>query len=189
MKYFDTITNPALVTLLLGGGVVCMPTDTVYGLVACADNARAIAKLYELKTRQRKPGTLIAANVTQLQQLGFAETELAIAEQYWPAPLSIILDATNVPEYLRADLSALAVRIPDHSELRQLLGWTGALMTTSANPHNLATATDIASAQAYFGNRLDAYVDGGAIIDHQPSTIARIEQSKLIVIRPGAATI
>lgn len=173
----------------MAGGVAVIPTDTVYGLVARAADEHAIASLYALKSRARQPGTIVAANIEQLHALGFSYATLHHADSYWPAALSIVLDAGGVADYLKSSLPDLAVRIPNHHDLLELLRRTGPLMTTSANAPRQPTATTIEEAIAYFGDSVDCYVDAGVIADHQPSTIIRLDDGQLTVLRHGAVDI
>ena len=84
---------------------------------------------------------------------------------------------------------SLAVRIPADSRIRELLSKTGPLLTTSANQPGEPTATNIAEAQAYFGDGVDFYADGGTIADHVPSTVIRIIDDAIEVLREGAVKI
>jgi len=189
MKVFDSLSDVRAVDQLRLGAIGVIPTDTVYGLVARAQDAAAVQALYAAKPRERQPGTIVAANIHQLHELGFAYHDLHVADRYWPDALSVVLEAAQVPPYLKADLPDLAVRIPNHHDLLTLLQQTGPLMTTSANLPSHPTATTIAEAFGYFGDTIDFYVDGGAIKNHQPSTIVRIDNGSLIVLRQGAVTI
>lgn len=188
-QHFTTLLDPVVLELLSYGGVGVIPTDTVYGLVARATDAAAIARLYSLKQRKQQPGTLIAASITDLEKLGFQRENLQAAEQYWPARLSVVFDASNIPAYLKHTRTDLAVRIPDDEQLRELLQTTGPLMTTSANQPGAPTADTIADAVAYFGDDVDFYVDAG-VLHNPPSTIVGFDQMGYIVVhRQGAVTL
>ncbi len=189
-QLFTTINDPKLAALLRHGGTGVLPTDTVYGLVAQAQNATAIAKMYSLKQRKLQPGTLIAASVDDLVQLGFLKAQVMKAAPYWPASLSVVLDAAAVPEYLKRDRTSLAVRIPNDASLLKLLQKTGPLMTTSANAPKQPTATTIKAAQDYFGDDVDFYVDAGDLGIRPPSTIVGFrDDGSIEVFREGAVTI
>lgn len=173
--------------MINAGAIGVIPTDTVYGLVGRASKKRAIEKLYQVKEREHKAGTTIGASIYQFQQLGFPYPPLAIANHYWPASLSVVINATNVADYLKADRKALPLRIPDSSKLLQLLEKTGPLMTTSANLPGKPTATNIKSAMAYFGDSVDFYVDAGELGNRTPSTIIGFgKDNQIIVYRQGA---
>lgn len=188
-QHFTTISDPHLTALIRGGAVGILPTDTVYGLVACATNKDAITRLYTVKQRESQPGTIIAASIDDLAVLGFSRTELQQAAKYWPARLSVVLDATQVPDFLKHIRTSLAVRIPDDESLRQLLGATGPLMTTSANAPKAPTSRTIGDAVTYFGDAIDFYVDAGNLGERAPSTIIGFDHGAPIVYRNGAVTI
>lgn len=188
-RRFTRLTTKTIKHMIAGGSVGVLPTDTVYGLVARADNQAAVERLYALKRRASQPGTLIAANTDQLAQLGFDPSDLAIAQNYWPNPVSVVLDARNVANYLKHDLTSLAVRIPARDDLRELLEATGPLMTTSANPVKKPTAETIQQAQRYFGDLVDFYIDNGDISGDTASTIVGFAPNgSLIVYRQGIHT-
>ncbi len=187
---FDSLNDSKLVKLINNGAVGVIPTDTVYGLVCRADNPDAVKRLYGLKKRDKKPGTLIAANIEQLTILGIKKRYLKAVEQFWPGPISIIVPSSDPPtSYLRQGLSSLPVRIPKIEKLHGLLAKTGALLTTSANHPGKETAPTIEKAGLYFGGKVDFYVDGGNLKDRKPSTIIRVIDDEIEVLREGAVEI
>jgi len=171
MDNFDT---SELVDVLVSGGVVVTPTDTVYGLVCSTLNTSAVMKMYEIKQRDGKPGTIVAGSVQQLIEMGFDKEEIELASQFWPGPVSVILDAPDSLEYLHMGRKSLAVRIPDLEWLNELLMSTGPLATTSANFPGEPTVTTIEEAKKLFGDKVDLYVDGDEITSAKPSKIVRI---------------
>jgi L-threonylcarbamoyladenylate synthase len=176
--------------LLRAGAVGVIPTDTVYGLVARAADPSAVDRLYKLKSRERKPGTLIAASIEQLEELGLKHRYLKAVEQYWPGPLSVIIPCSEPSlAYLHQGVMSLAVRIPAQPELVELLQKTGPLITSSANHPGEPTANTAEAVRAYFGDAVDFYVDGGDLSDREPSTIIRIVDDAIEVIRNGAVKI
>ncbi len=156
------------------GSVVVLPTDTVYGLACSVFNPQAVNAMYNLKNRDGKPGTVIAADTKQLLALGFLVDEITRAETYWPAPVSVILSAPDSLEYLHMGLRSLAVRIPADEQLRMLLKETGPLATTSANFAGEPTVTSVQQAKELFGEKIALYVDGGDLSGRTPSQIIRI---------------
>ena len=176
--------------LTAAGAVGVLPTDTVYGLVARAADQAAVGRLYELKLREGKPGTIIAASIDQLVELGIKYRYLKAVEQFWPGAVSVIIPCADPNlAYLHLGKQSLAVRIPGDDKLRKLLLRTGPLLTSSANHPGEPTAATIAKAEAYFAKLVDFYVDGGDLSEHQPSTIIRVVDDAIEVIRPGAVTI
>lgn len=186
-KVFTSLKSPKLIKMLNAGAIGVIPTDTVYGLVGKASKHKAIERLYTVKDRKHKAGTTIGASIGQFQALGFPYEPLAHANRYWPASLSVVIDATNVKEYLKADRNSLPVRIPDSPLLLDLLTKTGPLMTTSANHPGEPTAVNVRQAMAYFGDSVDFYVDAGDLGERPPSTIIGFSATgQTVVYRQGA---
>lgn len=171
------------------GIIGVIPTDTVYGVVARAGDERAVARLYALKDRDSKPGTIIATDIEQLQGLGLKHRYLKAVEQFWPGAVSVIIPCGPELQYLHQGKYSLAVRVPDKPELLGLLRQTGPLLTSSANQPGQPTATTVAKAKGYFGDEVDFYIDGGDLSDHKPSTIIRIVDDAIEIIREGAVKI
>jgi L-threonylcarbamoyladenylate synthase len=174
----------------VAGAVGVIPTDTIYGLVARAADAAAVERLYGLKKRESKPGTIIAANIDQLVELGIKRRYLTAVEQFWPGAVSVIIPCTDEDlAYLHRGKMSLAVRLPDDKELAALLEKTGALLTSSANITGEPPAMTIEAAHGYFTGNVDFYVDGGDLSDREPSTIVRIVDDAVEILRQGAVKI
>ena len=189
MRIFTSISDPELVTMVKNGAVGVLLTDTVYGLVCRAADKTAVTRLYELKKREGKPGTIIAAKIQQLIDLGLRGRYLKPVESYWPNPLSVVIPCDDQTAYLHQGQHSLAVRIPAVTSLRNFLVQTGPLMTSSANAPGEPTAANLAEAQAYFGQRVDFYVDAGQAPEPVPSTVIRIVDDAVEVLRQGAVKI
>lgn len=187
MQIFQNNNDPELIALLKSGAVGVLPTDTVYGLVCCATNEQAVARLYALKSRDHKPGTIIAADINQLVALGIKARYLKAVEKFWPGPVSI--ETPHSIQYLNMSTGRQALRIPADNVLHELLEQTGPLQTTSANDPGEPTANTVADAQDYFGDKVDFYVDGGDLSGRPPSTIIRIVDDAIEIIREGAVKI
>ena len=156
------------------GKVAVLPTDTVYGLVCSALQPEVVKRMYEIKRRAGKPGTIIAANAEQLISMGFDKEEVARAEKFWPDAVSVILEAGPELAYLHMGLESLAVRIPKPEWLREILEQTGPLATTSCNLPGEPTVTTIDQAKALFSSQVDLYVDGGDLSGNAPSKIIQL---------------
>lgn len=167
-----------------------IPTDTIYGIAARASDQPAVEGLYRLKKREAKPGTVIAASIGQLEELGLKHRYLKAVEQFWPGAISVIIPCSN-PElaYLHRGKLSLAVRIPADQNLQKLLRQTGPLLTSSANHPGQKPAVTVKQAHDYFGKEVGFYVDGGDLSNRQPSTIIRIIDDAIEVIREGAVKI
>lgn len=189
MQIFTDLHDPKLAALLADGAVGVMPTDTVYGLVCRAADQQAVERLYALKSREHKPGTIISGKLQQLIDLGIRARYLKAVENFWPNPLSVVVPCGENLAYLHQDQHSLAVRIPADEKIRGFLSQVGVLLTSSANDPGQPTATNVDEARAYFGDKVDFYVDGGTIVAGQPSTVIRVVDDAIEVLRQGAVKI
>lgn len=187
---FDTLDDPQLIKMLKDGAVGVLPTDTVYGLVCLAKDKEAVSRLYKLKNRDKKPGTIVADNVDQLVDLGIKRAYLKAVEQFWPGAVSVVVPFSDTEgSYLRLGKPDIAVRLPKNKDLQMLLSKTGALLTTSANATGEEPAKSVQEAEVYFGADVDFYVDGGKLKDQKPSTIIKMIDDAIEVVREGAVNI
>ncbi len=183
---FNELSAPVLVDIIRNDGVGILLTDTVYGIVGRAASTTAATRIMEVKGRENKPGTLIAANVQQLIGLGLPPDYLKLCQAFWPGPVSIVIPAGPELEYIHLGKDSIVTRITDKPEFVGLLEAVGPLLTTSANLPGEPVVTTIAEAQTLFGAGVDFYVDGGHVADPVASTIIKID---ITVLRQGAATI
>lgn len=188
-RIFTHVTNSQVAELLKNGAVGVLPSDTQYGLMARAADQAAVEKLYAIKKRNHKPGTVIAANSDQLVELGLKRRYLKPVEHYWPNPISIVIPTGFNLKHLHRGKLSLAVRIPADANLQKLLADTGPLVTTSANMPGGQPASTIAEAQTIFGEKVDFYVDGGDLSGRKPSTVIRIVDDVVEVLREGAVLV
>jgi L-threonylcarbamoyladenylate synthase len=131
----------------------------------CAADEQAVARLYALKSRSQKPGTIIAASVGQLVELGIKRRYMKPIEHYWPNSISIVIPCEGLG-YLHAGKFSLALRIPKSEEIRNFLDLTGPLLTSSANHAGQPISVTISQAKEYFTDEVDFYVDGGDLSGH-----------------------
>jgi L-threonylcarbamoyladenylate synthase len=189
-ELLKSIKDPKLIKLLNEGAVGVIPTDTVYGLVCRAADQASVARLYGLKNRIKKLGTLIAADIPQLVELGMKQRYLKAIEQIWPGAVSVVIPFSDpAGSYLRQGKMDIAVRLPADKAVVQLLSKTGPLLTTSANLPDQPPAATIQSAREYFKDTVDFYVDGGDLSNRQPSTIIRVVDDAIEILRQGAVKI
>jgi len=182
------LTPVTVIAALNSGKIGVMPTDTVYGVVARAEDEEAVSRLYALKRREQKPGTLIAASTAQLLHLGVPREQLEKVEKWWPGSLSAVL-VMHGREYLHQGVGDIAMRVVADPDLQKLLEKTGPLLTSSANQPGEPGATNLDEAWHYFGDAVDFYVDGGTITSRVPSTIVKPSSDGVIVLRQGAVKI
>jgi L-threonylcarbamoyladenylate synthase len=185
----NIVTIEQALAIVGAGGIGVMPTDTLYGVVASASDRIAVRRLYALKQRDRKPGTLIAASIEQLVALGIEEKALRQNAHWWPNSISVVLPASDDLEYLHVGLDSLPIRIPKPLSVRSYLTSSGPLLTSSANQPGQPSATTIDEAYAYFGDRVDFYVDGGVMPANAASTIIRPNGGSVEILRQGAVKI
>ncbi|MDQ3159123.1 MAG: L-threonylcarbamoyladenylate synthase [bacterium] len=183
-KVFQSL-DQEVADLLKQGKVGVCPSDTIYGLFCDAKNKKAVKQLYDLKKREKKPGTIIAANVDQLVELGLKKRYLSVVKDLWPNPLSVVIPTVDL-EYLHEGVGGLAMRIPKDNALREFLEKTGAVMTSSANFNGGKPADTVQEAFDYFGDSVDFYVDGGDLSKNKPSTIIRTVDDEIEILREGA---
>lgn len=172
------------------GGVGVIPTDTVYGLVARAEDPKAVARMYTLKNRDHKPSTIIAANTEQLIKLGVDPAHINKAKKWWPNPLSVETPLGEDLSYLHQGTRRQGFRVVSDEKVRYVLEKTGPLVTSSANHPGKPGSVTAHEAIAYFDNLVDFYIDGGDLSGRAPSTIIKITDSGDIeVVREGAIMI
>jgi tRNA threonylcarbamoyl adenosine modification protein (Sua5/YciO/YrdC/YwlC family) len=176
-----------LVEALDAGGVVGVPTDTVYGIACRPDDAAALARVYTVKRRPPEMAVgLLAASAEQLGPLvTMPATARRLAAVFWPGGLSLVLPATlgsglAVPR----PRGTLMVRVPGHPLLRELLRRTGPLAVTSANRHGEPACTTAAEVAGCLAGELDALLDGGPG-DGRGSTIIDCSEDPPRVLRTG----
>lgn len=175
---------------ILSGQVIGYPTDTVYGLGANALNAQAVARVFELKGRDRyRPILVIAGNMAQAQQL-VVLSELAerLAQRFWPGPLTLVLPARpGVPPHLLSADGKLGLRIPRHPICLELLNRCGVPITsTSGNISGQRNPVSAEDLLASFGDRLDLIIDSGPARSPAPSTVVTFIDDEIILLREGA---
>ena len=176
--------------LLMAGGVGVFPCDTVYGLIARASDPEAVAKLYALKKREHKPGTVVAASVEQLVALGVPEKNLRRVQSLWPNPISVEMPLGKNLSYMHQQTGREGFRVVADERLRKLLEQTGPLVTSSANQPGEPGSNNVAEAFAYFEDSVDFYVDGGDLSGRPPSTLIGIaDDGTITVYREGAVKV
>jgi L-threonylcarbamoyladenylate synthase len=178
--------------LLREGRLVALPTETVYGLAARADNAAAVAAIYRAKGRpQSNPLIIHVGTLEQAKALAFfGDRAERLAERFWPGPLTLVLpartDAALAPA-VTAGLPTVALRMPAHPVMRAVLSATGSpLAAPSANPSGRVSPTSAAHVLDSLGGRISAVLNGGASEQGLESTIVALrEDGRWQLLRPG----
>ncbi len=174
---------------LADGGVLIIPTESSYGLAVDPRNATGVQAVYRLKGREGgKPLPVVAADGQQILHLGVAPSSpgLATAHRLWPAPLTVVLPIAE-PLAATAGSATLAVRIPAHPPLRQLLQALGCPLTaTSANFSGDPPIIEPSQLQALMGEQDVILIDDGVLSGGAPSTLVRPLVGGVEVLRQGA---
>ena len=178
--------NKLLVDALKRSGVAVIPTDTIYGIVACALDKKAVERLYKVRRRNpKKPCIILISKIEDLRQFEISPDEktLNILRTLWPGPVSVILPCLSKKfAYLHRGTRSLAFRLPKKQGVVRLLRKTGPLIAPSANPEGLAPARTITEAKKYFTSEVDVYMAGR--VGGRPSKLVSIRNGKMVVLRP-----
>lgn len=175
------------------GELIVLPTDTVYGLGADAFDAAAVARLLEAKGRGREmPPPVLIGSAATLDALGTKVPEWAhaLAEQFWPGALTIVVHAQPSLQWdLGETRGTVAVRMPHDQVALELLARTGPLAVSSANTTGAPAATDAEQASDMLGASVSVILDGGPTAGNLPSTIVDCTGDQPQVLRVGAIAV
>lgn len=179
-----------VVAALEAGGAVVLPTDTVYGLAVRAADHEATARLFALKGRAADvPVAVLCADAEQalgLADLGDDRSVVAVAERWWPGPLTLVVRRRSGLDLRLGDpQDTIGLRVPDHDFVRAVAARVGPLATTSANRHGEPPEATAAAAAAAHGPGVASVVDGGRL-DAPPSTVLDATTQPWSVLRTGA---
>jgi L-threonylcarbamoyladenylate synthase len=172
------------------GSLVAFPTDTVYGVGCDPYNADAINAIFALKGRATtKAIPLLLSSSGQLEHITeeIPASARRLAQAYWPGALTLVVRrAIALPPELGGG-DTIAVRVPDHDELRAWIGKSGgAIAATSANRSGEPDALTAAEVERYFGNSVEVIIDGGRVKGGVPSTVVNCVASETSILREGA---
>ncbi len=172
------------------GLVIAFPTDTVYGIGCSAFDIGAIKSIYRLKGRSaRKALPLLLSGKGQLEQvtLSLPATATKLGAHFWPGALTVVVKRkADLPAELSGD-DTIAVRVPDHAELRDFIAACGGLLAvTSANLSGQPDAQTAQEVVVYFKSGLALVVDGGPASGGLPSTVIDCSKGAPILLRQGA---
>ena len=176
---------------ILGGGVVALPTDTLYGLAADPFSRSAVARVFEVKGRAAESALpLIAADAAQVAaHLGpLGELGARLASRYWPGPLTLLVAAPRAlaPE-VAGGTRRVGVRVPADDVARAICAMTGRPVTaTSANISGRPASADPDGVERALGDRIDLLIDTGRTRGGAPSTIVDVTGAVPVLVRAGA---
>jgi L-threonylcarbamoyladenylate synthase len=179
--------------ILRAGGLVALPTETVYGLGANALDAEAVGRIFEAKRRPAWDPVIV--HISDLAMLeGLVERVPAAARQlmeaFWPGPLTLLLPRTGaVPDAVTAGRALVGVRMPAHPVALELIRRAGVpVAAPSANTFGRISPTTAAHVLADLDGRIDAVVDAGPTMHGVESTVLDPCQKPMTIFRPGAVT-
>lgn len=181
-------------SLLRAGGLVALPTETVYGLGANAFDAEAVARIFAAKQRPHwDPVIVHIADLAQLDGLVERVPEAArrLMDAYWPGPMTLLLPrAARVPDAVTAGRALVGVRMPAHPVALELIRRAGVpVAAPSANLFSHTSPTTAEHVLADLDGRIDAILDAGVAQHGVESTVLDPGQNPIVIYRPGAVTI
>ena len=180
--------------LLREGGLVALPTETVYGLAADATSGTAVAGIYAAKERPSfNPLIAHLPDLAAARRQGlFDANALALARAFWPGPLTLVVPVSagcEVSDLARAGLASVALRVPSHPLAHAILQAAGRpIAAPSANRSGRVSATSAAHVLADLDGRIDAVVTGESTPIGLESTILACLDDRVLLLRPGAIT-
>ena len=181
------------IEVLAAGGIVALPTDTVYGIAVALSTPGGIERLFAAKRRPPDKGiVLLLDDAGQAATAGAMTTAAsALADALWPGGLTVIVpQRADVPwpSALTGGAQTIGLRVPDHPAPRALAAGVGPLPTTSANVSGLPEASDAAAILDQLGDSVDLVLDGGPAHGGPASTVVDCSGSQPAIIRAGAVS-
>ncbi len=180
--------------ILNNDGVVVLPTDTLYGLVASVNSKKAIEKIYKIKERDKSKALIVL--ISSLKDLDIFDIKIdkdqaKILEKFWPGKVSVLLVCKNSKfKYIHRGKGEIAFRMigPRNKNLYNLLKNVGPIVAPSANKEGEKPAETINEAREYFADKVDFYINGGEK-KGESSTLIRINEGKIEILRQGSLKI
>lgn len=178
-----------IVDVINNGGLVITPTDTIYGIMGDALNEDIIRKVFKIKKRPfSKPLLLLMDSFEMVEEYTeeISEKERILMDRYWPGLVTFILKKNDkVSELITSGNDTVGVRIPDNKDLLGIISkLKRPVISTSANITGTEVITSTQLLEKDLIDNID-YIDDGGEVDSQSSTIIKIEDNKLVVLREG----
>lgn len=179
--------------VLRDGGVVCIPTDTLYGLAAMAMNDGAVERLFKIKRRPlNQPLPLLLADATDMSRFASNVSDIAqhLSQRFFPGALTLVLPKANsVSALVSGGLQTVAMRVPNHWVPRAIARGLGSPITgTSANLSGQTGLTNAEMVRAKIGHDVDLVVDGGPSSAGVASTVLDVSRDPPVIVRQGAVS-
>ena len=191
--YVENFCYDEIADFINQGECGIFPTETVYAIIASAKKESAIKKVYELKKRDaNKPLIVLISSFDMLEDIGvnINETERKLMTKFWPDALTIIFDINDnfsLCPLLLGGKNTVAIRYTRKYILQNLIDfWTGPLVAPSANLQGEHTGAKIDFIKKDFDGKVPFFVNEGSIINDTPSTLVKVVDGKLQILREGA---
>jgi tRNA threonylcarbamoyl adenosine modification protein (Sua5/YciO/YrdC/YwlC family) len=186
----DAAGRATAVEVLRAGGVVALPTDTVYGIAVALDTPGGIERLFAVKQRPLDKGiVLLLDDAAQASSVGvMTPAATALTRAFWPGGLTVIVPqrpGVAFPAVLTAGAATIGLRVPDHDAPRALARTVGPMPTTSANVSGQPEAPDAREIVEQLGDAIDLVLDGGPARGGPASTVVDCSGPVPRVIRIG----
>jgi tRNA threonylcarbamoyl adenosine modification protein (Sua5/YciO/YrdC/YwlC family) len=178
-----------VVEILKRGGVICYPTDTMYGIGCDIFNQKAVKRVYQIKRRPKdKPFSFMCASLTNISHYGHVgNTAYRLMRKNLPGPYTFVLSGTKVvPKIMLTKQKTVGIRVPDHPICQAIIEALGnPVLNTSAmlqeDEHPVCSSLDV---DLLFGKQVDLIIDGGAIVP-QPSSVISLLTDQPEILREG----
>lgn len=176
--------------IIQSGGLVAVPTETVYGLAANGLDEDAVQKIYDVKNRpETKPISLLVTGMTDVENFcrNIPASAYVLAEKFWPGPLTMVLmKQGNVPDIVTAGGATVGVRCPDHQKTLAIIRFAGVpLAAPSANLSGAPSPKSVSDVLAVFDGKIECAVDGGPCTVGIESTIVDLTNHQPRILRQG----
>lgn len=187
----DAMGRETAVEVLRAGGVVALPTDTVYGIGVALATPGGVERLFAAKRRPPDKGImLLLDDAAQAGEIGImTPAASALARGCWPGGLTVVVPRrpdVELPDALTGGAPTIGLRVPDHDAPRTLARGAGPLPVTSANVSGVPEAADAAGILEQLGDAVDLILDGGRAHGGPPSTVVDCTGDRPAILRPGA---
>lgn len=191
--HLDETNLTEAATILSSGGIVAIPTETVYGLAGSAFDPSAVKKIFAAKGRPSdNPLIVHIADISEVSTVVscFPEKAQALAKKFWPGPLTMILPKNkNIPDEVTAGMDSVAVRFPSNKIAKEIIKKAGIpLVAPSANISGKPSPTRFSHVIKDLDGKIDAMVDGGECSIGVESTVISLLDDTPKLLRPGAIT-
>ncbi len=185
----EAVTIEVAADIILDGGIVAIPTDTVYGLACDSTNPKAVERLYAIKGRERSKA--IPVLIDGMRTLARLVRDIppdveSMLKELWPGALTVVFPKPETMLSAVSQVATLGIRMPDSTIALSLISVVARpLAVTSANPSGMPPATTAPKVREYFGNKIDMILDGGETKGEVTSTVLSVLEEPYKILREG----